>query len=128
MPTSNSGGNGKAVLMPTLLFAIPFVLAVGALGLVVAALFRKPLAIQLAMGVIGMPFFFLSGFSWPFEAMPAAIRWFAIPVPSTSAIEGFVSLGQMGASLADVRDQSVTLLTLMVVYATIAIRLERRRR
>lgn len=111
-------------LLPTLLFAIPFVLSVGALGLVVAALFRKPLAIQLVMGAIGMPFFFLSGFSWPFEAMPAAVRWIAIPVPSTSAIEGFVSLGQMGASLADVRIPALTLMALGAIYAAIAMLLE----
>jgi ABC-2 type transport system permease protein len=112
-------------LLPTLLFAVPFVLATGALGLIVAAAFRTPLAVQLVMAALGLPFFFLSGFSWPFEAMPPVARWLALPVPSTAAIDGFVSLGQMGATLADIRGPILTLLALSLVYGVAAIALEK---
>jgi ABC-2 type transport system permease protein len=112
-------------LLPTLLFAVPFVLATGALGLIVAAAFRTPLAVQLVMAALGLPFFFLSGFSWPFEAMPPVARWLALPVPSTAAIDGFVSLGQMGATLADIRGPILTLLALSLVYGVGAIALEK---
>uniref|UniRef100_A0A9E8CUA6 ABC transporter permease n=1 Tax=Bosea sp. NBC_00436 TaxID=2969620 RepID=A0A9E8CUA6_9HYPH len=113
-------------LLPTLLFAAPFVLATGALGLIIAAAFRTPLAVQLVMAALGLPFFFLSGFSWPFEAMPQVARWLALPVPSTSAIEGFVALGQLGAGLSDVRANIVTLLTLASSYTALAVWLESR--
>jgi len=115
-------------LFPTLLFAIPFILATGALGLIIAAAFRNPLAVQLVMAAVGLPFFFLSGFSWPFEAMPPIARWLAMPVPSTAAIDGFVSLGQLGASLTDVRSQVLTLLGLTIVYGLGAVLLEARAR
>ena len=53
-------------------FALPFTLAVGGLGLMVAATFRNPLAVQLVFAAIGLPFFFLAGFAWPTEAMPVS--------------------------------------------------------
>lgn len=111
---------------PMLLFAVPFVLATGALGLIIAALFRTQMAVQLVMASVGMPFFFLSGFSWPIEAMPPLARWLSTPVPSTSAIDGFVSLGQLGATLSDVRPQVLTLLVLSAVYVAGAVLLEAR--
>lgn len=111
-----------------LLFAVPFALAVGGLGLVIAALFRSALAVQLTMASIGMPFFFLSGFSWPFEAMPRFAQWLSLPIPSTAGIDGFVRLGQLGAGLADVRWQIATLCILAAVYTTAAVLLEHRRR
>ena len=115
-------------VLPMLLFALPFVLATGALGLIVATLFRTQLAVQLVMAALGMPFFFLSGFSWPVEAMPQAIRWLASPVPSTGAIDGFVALGQLGATLSDLRPQVLTLLVLSAVYVAGAVALEARAR
>lgn len=111
-----------------LLFAVPFVMATGALGLVVAALFRSPLAVQLTMAAIGMPFFFLSGFSWPVEAMPKTAQWLAQLVPSSAAIDGFVRLGQLGATLSDVRGQVGVLCALAIVYALAAVLLEARSR
>jgi ABC-2 type transport system permease protein len=110
-----------------LLFAIPFVLAVSGLGLVVAAIFRKPLSVQLASAALGLPFFFLAGFSWPSEAMPHAIRLLAQLVPSTSAIDGMVRIAQLGAPLSDVRSEFLTLWGLTVCYGAGAVMLEIRK-
>lgn len=117
-------------LLPTLLFAVPFVLATGALGLLVAAALRNPLAVQLVMATIGLPFFFLSGFAWPFEAMPKLAQWLATPVPSTAAIHGFVAIGQLGADLTELRPRVATLCVLALVYIVLAVLAEwsRRRR
>jgi ABC-2 type transport system permease protein len=79
-------------LVEVLALALPFVLAVGGLGMTVAAIFRKPLAVQLAFAAIGLPFFFLAGFAWPPEAIPQAIRLASVLVPSSSAIDGFVTI------------------------------------
>lgn len=104
-----------------LFFAVPFVLSVAALALVLAAIFRSPLAVQLAMAAVGLPFFFLAGFAWPSEAMPQAIRAFALLLPSTSAIEGFVNVAQLGAPLAGVRSEYFTLWALALGYGAIAV-------
>jgi ABC-2 type transport system permease protein len=108
--------------------AVPFVLAVGALGLVLASVFRTPLAVQLAGAALGLPFFFLAGFSWPVEAMPYGVRLFATLVPSTAAIDGIVRVSQLGASLADVRVQLFTLWALALTYGAVSVLLEMKNR
>jgi ABC-2 type transport system permease protein len=114
-------------IVPVLIFAVPFVLAVAGLGLVVAAIFRSPLRVQLVLGAIGLPFFFLAGFAWPTEVIPGALHTASLLVPSTSAINGFTRLAQLGASLADVRDEFLTLWGLAVSYGGIVWVLEIRK-
>jgi ABC-2 type transport system permease protein len=111
-----------------LAFIVPFALAVGALGLVVAATFRNPLAIQLVFAGIGLPFFFLAGFAWPAEAMPEAVRLIAQLLPSTLAIDGLVDVAQLGAGLSDVRREFLGLSVLAACYGAIAIAIEFARR
>jgi ABC-2 type transport system permease protein len=114
-------------VVPVLILAVPFVLAVAGLGLVVAAIFRSPLRVQLVLGTIGLPFFFLAGFAWPTEVIPGPIHTASLLVPSSSAINGFTRLAQLGASLADVRDEFLTLWGLAVFYGGIAWLLEVRK-
>ncbi|WMT78422.1 ABC transporter permease [Bradyrhizobium sp. Ash2021] len=111
-----------------LILALPFVLAVSGLGMVIAAIFRSPLAVQLAFAAIGLPFFFLAGFAWPPEAIPHAIRIASILVPSSAAIDGFVKLSQLGAPLFDARSESLTLWALAILYGGTALALEIRDR
>jgi ABC-2 type transport system permease protein len=84
--------------------------------------------VQLASAAIGLPFFFLAGFAWPTEAMPDAIRWLSMFVPSTSAIDGLVRVGQLGAPLSDVRGPFLTLSGFAVFYGCVAMLLEFRSR
>ncbi|MBX5164231.1 MULTISPECIES: ABC transporter permease [unclassified Rhizobium] len=109
-------------------FSLPFVVSVSALGMVVAALFRSPLTVQLVFAAIGIPFLFLAGFSWPTEAMPKALHYLALLVPSSSAINGIVSVSQLGASLSDVRTPFLTLWALALFYGCLAVGLEARMR
>jgi ABC-2 type transport system permease protein len=111
-----------------LLFAVPFVLAVSLLGLTVTALMRTPETVQLAFVALGLPLFFLSGASWPTVAIPPPIALVATFLPSTAAIDGFVRITQMGATIFDVRTQFLTLWTLVLLYGTAAIYLESSRR
>lgn len=107
-------------------FVLPFVLAVSALGLVVARLLRDPLAVQLTTAALGIPFLFLAGFSWPAEAIPQWLRTIALVLPSTSAINGLVNVAQLGASIQDVRPHFLMLWGLAAVYTLLAILLEPR--
>jgi ABC-2 type transport system permease protein len=104
------------------------VLAVGALGMVVARLLREPLLVQLALAAMGLPFFFLAGFAWPVEAIPQAVRTLSILVPSTAAIDGLVRVAQLGASIADVRSQFLTLWGLAAAYGLCAVAIEAAKR
>lgn len=108
-------------LLPLLVFAIPFVLSVAGLGMVVAGAFRKPVRVQLVLAAAGLPLFMVSGFSWPSEAIPPAIKLLSYVVPSTSAIDGFVKLSQLGAPLSAVSSEFFTLWALAIVYNLIAL-------
>ncbi|CAO3356650.1 ABC transporter permease [Azospirillum melinis] len=110
-----------------LLFALPFVLAVCGLGLIASAVFRTPLAVQLATAAVGLPVFFLAGFAWPQESMPDAVRLVARLLPSTSAIDGLVRVAQLGASLSEVAEPFLTLWALAGFYGAIAVALASRR-
>ncbi len=103
-------------MVPILIFAVPFVLAVAGLGFVVAGIFRKPVRVQLILAAAGLPLFMVAGFSWPAEAIPPVIRLISFIVPSTSAIPGFVKLSQLGAPLSAVHSELLTLSALAVIY------------
>ncbi|MEA2915958.1 MAG: type transport system permease protein [Bradyrhizobium sp.] len=115
-------------VIPVLIFAVPFVLSVSGLGLLVAAIFRNPLTVQLVSAAVALPFFFLAGFSWPVEAIPRAVHVVSLLLPSTSAIGGFTRLAQLGAPLADVRGEFLMLWGLTIFYGGIVWILEVRRR
>lgn len=104
-----------------LILAVPFVLSVAALGLLVALVVRRPLAIQLMLAAIGMPFMFMAGFAWPAEAIPEPLRTLSVLVPSTTAIDGLVRVSQMGETLSGARDAIATLWILVGVYAVSAV-------
>jgi ABC-2 type transport system permease protein len=108
-------------IIPILIFAIPFVLAVAGLGFVVAGIFRRPVRVQLILAAAGLPLFMVAGFSWPSEAIPPAIRLVSYLVPSTSAIDGFVKLSQLGAPLSAVNSELLTLCALALFYNLIAL-------
>ncbi len=84
-----------------LAIGLPFVLAVGLLAQCVAAVFRSGAVVQVVLLAVGLPFFFLSGFAWPVEAIPPFLNGMAQFVPSTPAIDGLVRVSQMGARLPD---------------------------
>src|SRR5258705_1310587 len=114
-------------VIPILVFAVPFVLSISGLGLVVAAIFKNPLSVQLVLAAIGLPFFYLAGFAWPTEVIPPAVHVASLLVPSTSAINGFTRLAQLGAPLAEVRSEFLILWGLAIFYGGIVWLLELRK-
>ena len=103
-----------------ILMAVPFVLSVSFLAQFVSAWFtRRETAILLFIAV-SLPLFFQVGVSWPVEALPDFIRAASRVFPSTSAIDGFVRINQMGASILEVKRDWTTLWILTVVYGLLA--------
>jgi ABC-2 type transport system permease protein len=108
-------------VVPILIFAVPFVLSVAGLGFVVAGIFRKPVRVSLFLAALGLPLFMIAGFSWPSEAIPPVIRIVSYLVPSTSAIDGFVKLSQLGAPLSAIGPEFYTLWALAFFYNFVAL-------
>lgn len=120
------GFPAQAGVATSLLFLLPFFLAVTFLGLAVARPFReRETALQVLL-FTSLPAVFISGFSWPPEAMPAWVRGLAQLLPSTPGITGFLRLHQMGASLAQVRIPWTALWIQAATYFVLALLAYRR--
>lgn len=92
------GGNPPAAAL-LLIFYVPTVCA---LGLLLGCWFRdRERALQVIL-FSSLPLAFLSGFSWPSEALPMPLQWLGGWLPSTAGIQASLRLNQMGAPLADV--------------------------
>lgn len=102
------GGNPLGAVLLLLAF-IPAVASAGALA---GLLFGdRERAIQVLL-FTSIPMAFLSGFSWPGEALPAPLQWLRWCIPSTAGIQASLRLNEMGASLRDVAPHLATLLVL----------------
>ncbi|MDO1583339.1 ABC transporter permease [Rhizobium oryzicola] len=115
---------GSIWLIATVSF--PFILAVGGLGMLMARMLSNPVLVQMVAAGMGMPFLFMSGFSWPADAIPATLRTAALVIPSTSAINALVNVSQLGASLPEVGPHVLTLIFLAVFYCGLVLFLEAR--
>ena len=103
------------------LLAVPFALAVSFLAQFVGAWFRRRETAVLLLVAVSLPLFFLVGVSWPVEAIPDFVRAGSRAFPSTAAIDAFIRINQMGASILEVRRDWITLWVLAVVYGLIAV-------
>ncbi len=103
------------------LMAVPFVLSVSFLAQFAGAWFRRRESAVLLFIATSLPLFFMVGVSWPVEAIPNALRAASNIFPSTSAIDGFVRINQMGATVHDVWNDWMTLWALTAVYAVLAV-------
>jgi ABC-2 type transport system permease protein len=94
----------------------PFVLATSFLGQALGLAFRHRETAVLIVLASSLPQFFLVGVSWPAEALPGLLRQARELLPSVSAIDGIVRIGQMGASLAEIRPTWERLWLLALLY------------
>lgn len=101
-------------------FTIPFLLSCIFLGFFLASFFRNRENSMIVLLFTSVPFIFLSGFSWPREAMPGIFVWFSHLIPSTSGIQGFIKINQMGAQLSDIKPELLELWLLAMVYFILA--------
>lgn len=97
-------------LHDVILFILPLLVAVACMGMTVGNLFvRHELSGLLSLLWFSVLLFFMSGIVWPQSNMP--VFWHALSYlfPSTPGIQGFVGITSMGATLAEVRSQYLTL-------------------
>jgi ABC-2 type transport system permease protein len=105
------------------LFALAsiFVLATSFMGQAVGAWFKHPETPTLIFLGTSLPQLFLTGFSWPREAIPDAVEAAGYIFPSNFAIDGIVRIDQLGASLWEVTRDWRGLWILAAVYFAIAV-------
>jgi ABC-2 type transport system permease protein len=105
------------------LFALAsiFVLATSFMGQAAGAWFKHPETPTLIFLGTSLPQLFLTGFSWPREAIPEAALAAGYIFPSDFAIDGIVRIDQLGASLWEVARDWRSLWILAVIYFTLAV-------
>ena len=109
-------------------FSLLFLIAVIAFGLFLGSLLSsREIATPLVL-FSSLPLVFSVGFIWPLEAIPPFIHFIAYFVPSTPAIEGFLHLNQMGATLDTLTTQTLILLLQTLLYTCLAYIIERRKK
>jgi ABC-2 type transport system permease protein len=105
------------------LFALAsvFVLATSFMGQAAGAWFKHPETPTLIFLGTSLPQLFLTGFSWPHEAIPKAVQPVGYIFPSNFAIDGIVRINQLGATLWEVARDWGGLWCLAVIYFALAV-------
>jgi ABC-2 type transport system permease protein len=108
---------------PLQLFALAglFTLATSFMGQAAGAWFKHPETPTLIFLGTSLPQLFLTGFSWPREAIPKAVQAAGYVFPSDFAIDGIVRIDQLGASLWEVARDWKGLWILAIVYFGLAV-------
>ncbi|WP_295756251.1 ABC transporter permease [Undibacterium sp.] len=103
------------------LVLLPFVLTCSALGIALGAWARQREAVFMLAVATSIPLLFLSGTSWPLEAVPLPLQWLASTLPTSAGIQALVAVNQMGASLAEVLPQLSHLWLLSFIWMGVAV-------
>lgn len=72
------------------------------------------------IGGVSIPLLFLSGFAFPVESIGEPLVWLSRLLPTTSGIQGFLKLNQMGATWREALPQVGNQLVLVVLYVGLA--------
>ncbi|HEY6832070.1 MAG TPA: ABC transporter permease [Pseudolabrys sp.] len=98
-----------------------FLLATSFMGQAAGAWFKRPETPTLIFLGTSLPQFFMIGFAWPREAIPAVALAAGQAFPVNFAVNGIVRINQLGASLAEVARDWRGLWLLAVVYFVLAV-------
>jgi ABC-2 type transport system permease protein len=106
----------RGSLCEIMLFLLPFLLSVIFLSLAVSVFFRERETSMIVLLCTSIPAVFLTGFTWPVEAIPHWLRALSLLIPSTTGVDGFLKITCMGATIHEVVFQWGTLWGLSLVY------------
>lgn len=98
---------------------LPFLLAAIFFAMIISCAVRYRENIMLLAVFTSVPFLFLSGATWPQSNIPAAWQGIATLLPSTFAIQAFVRLNTMGATIEDIYPQIRALTLQAAIYLII---------
>jgi ABC-2 type transport system permease protein len=113
----------SALGQPLQLFALAsvFILATSFMGQAAGYWFKRPETPTLLFVGMALPQFFVTGFAWPREAIPAPVIAAGYVFPGDFAIDGIVRIDQLGATLWEVARDWLGLWILALGYFALAI-------
>ena len=95
---------------------VPYILSCIFFGITLSCLVRYRENVMLLVVVTSLPFLFLSGISWPSEAIPVFWKGVSWLLPSTFGVKGFVAVNSMGATLQDISTEYFALWAQSLIY------------
>lgn len=99
-----------------IMLLIPFLLATSFFGLTASVIFTDGDAPLLMIAFFSVGLIFLSGVSYPLELMPWYWKASHFVIPAAPATLGYVKLNSMGASMAQIQTEYITLWIQCAVY------------
>ena len=96
------------------------------LGIATSYLFTRRESPLMLLLWSSIPILLIAGVSYPYEALPEWLYTIGRILPSSSAVDAFIEINSMGASLEDVSSEITTLLALAAIYLACAIIAESR--
>jgi len=105
------GGIGSLITL-----IVPFILATTFFSMTIGAFFRSREAALVLFPAFSIILLFVSGIAWPESNIPMFWKAFSLLFPSTFAIQGFVGINTMGASILQVAPQIIGLWVQAGIY------------
>ena len=110
----------KSGLLPVFFLLIPYLFSITFLGMALGVMFRKRVHALLFMVFISPSVFFISGASWPAQALPTTLKILSYIFPSTPMINAFIRVRIMGSGLQSVNHEYHIILLQMLIFFLIA--------
>jgi ABC-2 type transport system permease protein len=110
----------KSSIIEVLSLYIPYIISNIFLGMSISVFFKHRENAMLFMVFLSIPVLFLSGASWPAEAIPLFLRRLAMVFPSTFMVPAFQRVRTMGASLDQVDYEIYAMIIQSIIYLVLA--------
>ncbi|MBU2553041.1 MAG: ABC transporter permease [Bacteroidetes bacterium] len=111
-------------IVPIMIISATFLLTIMTYSMLIGTFVKKQIRMMELLAFTTYPFFLLSGYSWPIEAMPVPLQWLAATVPTTPMLEAMTRLFVMGGHWDAVLHVFQHLVILLAVsFATLVWRL-----
>lgn len=98
------------------LFVVPYILACIFFAMTVSVFVKHRETCIMLIVFTSLPLLFISGVSWPGAAIPPFWKVVSYLFPSSSGINGFLKINNMGADLAEVKSEWHVLWAQAIVY------------
>lgn len=115
------GVETHANVFELLMFALPFLLSACLLGICIGLWVPSREWVTVLVLMSSMPLVFSAGFIWPLQSLPQPLVWLSNLFPSTPAIQGFLSVNQMGSDFSQIVRQYFTLLAQSLFWLLLVI-------
>jgi ABC-2 type transport system permease protein len=112
--------------LDVIILLLIYMIAASALGLSLSHLFSRREAPIMLLLWSSIPTLLLAGISYPHEAFPGWMYAIGRILPSSSAVDAFIQICTMGATLSDIEGEIITLVALAILYMMSAIICESR--